>query len=330
MDGKSSEYEFAGEIREGFRLVKANGLFGFIDPAGKPLTGLLYQDAVDFNEGRAAVKLNNKWGFIDKNGIIAIPIIFSKVNMPFRNGKAEVVIEGKTIFIDDKGKCIDSDTHPCAGVVTTIAPLVSQELKTRTELIFKDKNEKWGMKDDKGQTIHPGIFDNMPQFISGVARVKQSDKWGFVKINGKLLTEIKYEDAGDFASGLAPVKYNKKWGYVDLNGKEVIPFIYEYASTFKDNKAKVTKDGKEFYINPQGGFEANNTGKKGGVIPDVKENLNEKLQEVKPSTPEKSTKPIKPAAKVKEKIETKKNNASQKLPPEIQQKMDYYQNNIKK
>lgn len=330
VDGKSSEYEFAGEIREGFRLVKANGLFGFIDPAGKPLTGLLYQDAVDFNEGRAAVKLNNKWGFIDKNGIIAIPIIFSKVNMPFRNGKAEVVIEGKTIFIDDKGKCIDSDTHPCAGVVTTIAPLVSQELKTRTELIFKDKNEKWGMKDDKGQTIHPGIFDNMPQFISGVARVKQSDKWGFVKINGKLLTEIKYEDAGDFASGLAPVKYNKKWGYVDLNGKEVIPFIYEYASTFKDNKAKVTKDGKEFYINPQGGFEANNTGKKGGVIPDVKENLNEKLQEVKPSTPEKSTKPIKPAAKVKEKIETKKNNASQKLPPEIQQKMDYYQNNIKK
>ncbi|MBX7242223.1 MAG: WG repeat-containing protein [Bacteroidia bacterium] len=323
-DGSKTQYDFAGEIREGYRLVKANGLFGFIDPAGKPLTGLLYQDAGEFNEGRAAVKLNNKWGFIDKNGLIVIPVIFSKVNTPFRNGKAEVVKDGKTIFIDEKGQCIDSDSNPCSGVITTIAPLVSQELKSRNDLIFKDNNEKWGMKDEKGNIIHKGIFDNMPQFIGGVARVKQGDKWGYIKINGKLLTGIKYQDAGDFASGLAPVKYDGKWGYVDLNGKEVIPFIYESASSFKDNKAKVTKDNKTFLINPQGGYEASDTGKKGGIIPDVKENIQQKIQ------PEKDPVPAKPAAKAKEKVSAKKNEVKQNLPPEIQKKMDYYQNNIKK
>lgn len=326
MANTEIKYEFVGEVKEGFRLVRASGLYGFIDMSGKPLTGLQYQEAIEFSGGRAGVKLNNKWGFIDNKGLIVIPVLYSRIIQPFMGGRAQVEKEGKSFFIDQTGNCLEVPGFSCEGASASPPVLVSQDLQRKSnQIVFKDVNEKWGLKDEKGNVLLRGTFDNIPRFVAGVARVKQGDKWGFLKLNGKLLTELKYDETGDFGSGLAPVKQKDKWGYIDLNGKEVIPLIYEAASSFKDNKALVTKESKNFYINPQGGLD---TGKKGGITPEIEESIPIKISE--PPVQEKQP-PTRPVEKVKAKIENRKNNAVKpKLPPEVQQKMDYYQTTPKK
>lgn len=76
------------------------GKFGFIDPEGRELTALVYDEAQDFCELRAAVgrqgKYYVKWGYIDAEGTERIPLnYFSAAG--FSDGRAVVsrIIGGK-------------------------------------------------------------------------------------------------------------------------------------------------------------------------------------------------------------------------------------------
>lgn len=257
------QYDFLGDLNDGLRLVRSNGLYGYINAKGDRITDIIYQEAMDFSEARAAVKLQDTWGFLDRNGLMVIPLKYEQVKISFKNGAAFVKQNGQFFYINPDGNCVDKPGYSCpqsnmqqqsqsqkGGAISL--PANMQE--TANEEAIFEKAGKWGLKDVNGKEIIPAKFENRPHFVAGVAKVKQNGKWSFIRKDGKALKiTTPYDEVGNFSFGLAPVKRNGKWGYIDLKGDEVIPLIYDQASEYVNRRATVVKDGKTIIINLQGG-----------------------------------------------------------------------------
>ena len=65
---------------------------------------IVYEDAeYYFCEDLVRVKLYDRWGYLDRNGDVVIPLIYDEAGN-FKDGKAEVVLDGERFFIDGKGQ----------------------------------------------------------------------------------------------------------------------------------------------------------------------------------------------------------------------------------
>ncbi|WP_113664306.1 WG repeat-containing protein [Pedobacter nanyangensis] len=86
------------------RVRASNGNYTFYDKTGKEAFSLnSYKSVYDFNDGMASVERNNLWGYIDKTGreVISPRYTYSSA---FKNGEAEVWLNGICIVIDKTGK----------------------------------------------------------------------------------------------------------------------------------------------------------------------------------------------------------------------------------
>lgn len=52
------------------------GKWGLIDPTGKEITPIKYDNISDFSEGRALVGISEKFGYIDTTGEEVVPVIY--------------------------------------------------------------------------------------------------------------------------------------------------------------------------------------------------------------------------------------------------------------
>ena len=52
--------------------------------------------------GRASQCVDGEWGYLDRNGDVAIPMIYDEAGN-FKDGRADVQIEGERFYIDIKG-----------------------------------------------------------------------------------------------------------------------------------------------------------------------------------------------------------------------------------
>jgi len=86
------------------------------------------------------------------------------------------------------------------------------------ELLAIREGEKWGFKDETGQTVIPARFDGVGSFAEGLARVKVAGKWGFIDTAGKMVIEPKFDQARFFCEGLAKVKLGSVWGMIEKSG----------------------------------------------------------------------------------------------------------------
>lgn len=81
--------------------------YGLIDKNGKEILHPKYRHMNDFSEELALVEdTNYKYGYIDKNGNEVIKTIFDKA-IDFKNGIADVMIDGKKEKIDKNGAIVD-------------------------------------------------------------------------------------------------------------------------------------------------------------------------------------------------------------------------------
>lgn len=112
------KYDWAGNFFEKRAKVSIGSKFGFIDAKGEEVIALAYDGVRNFKNEVAAVWKNRKWGFINVEGKEVIPFKYDRVE-DFRHTKykdrygnkkekilALVVLEGKTFYIDKKGKCV--------------------------------------------------------------------------------------------------------------------------------------------------------------------------------------------------------------------------------
>lgn len=117
-----------------------------------------------------------KYGYADKSGKIVIPYQYDYASH-FNKGKAEVSKDGRTFYIDIKGKEIDNDK------LSDSAELLNGSLSAGNEsgLIMVENNGKYGWKNEKGDIVIPIIFENaVDNFSDGLAWVILNGAVGFV------------------------------------------------------------------------------------------------------------------------------------------------------
>ncbi len=88
-----------------------------------------------------------------------------------------------------------------------------------------------------------------------VTRIEQNTyRSGFVDLNGMPITELIYDEVGYYDPEIKriPVSTNGRHGFLDDHANVVIPVVYDYAEVFDRGKAQVVRNGRTFYINPDG------------------------------------------------------------------------------
>ena len=106
-NGESLEdvFDYVGDFREGFTIVRLNGKYNFIDGDGRFLSQQWFDYVNDFREGFAIIGLNRKYNFIDRDGSILSQQWFDAANS-FREGFARVYLNRKWNFVDRNGRLL--------------------------------------------------------------------------------------------------------------------------------------------------------------------------------------------------------------------------------
>jgi len=242
---------------DGLAPFRSNGLYGFIDPHGKPVIPPKFKAVRGFSEGLAAV--GEGW---------------------FLSGRGEFVLDGPCRYIDRTGRVV-IDSPPglawpqdFAGGLARVAITGEKhnrlgylnkngELAIRTDYDFGGdfsdglasvaaEQAGIGFLDASGKLVIGLQFHGARDFSGGLAPVLKDGAWGYVDKNGRVAVGFRFEDARSFTEGLAPVFLNEKWGYIDPSGKMVIFPRFESVWNFSEGIAGVSVGGKLGYIDKTG------------------------------------------------------------------------------
>jgi|GEM_PF-4499478 len=194
-----------------FAIANANGL---------AVTDFQYDQIWPFTAGLAAVQKKGKWGFINARLRTIIPHEYDYVRS-FKKGKAQVVANTDTFYIDKEGYCIPQPNYPC--------PFTKQCLQVQgyQQVVKADTKHYWVKK--KGYFL---LLNAQYEIIIG--------------------HENNYTDAKPFGSGLAPVQKDGKYGYINLRNEIIIPFLFNKAEAFRGGKALVLEAKEKYYIDNKG------------------------------------------------------------------------------
>lgn len=83
---------------------KSNGLIGFINRYGNEVIKVKYVKAQDFHEVLVCLYDGTNYGFLDASGNVVIDFVYDWAAGGFENGKVRVQRNGRSFFIDKKGK----------------------------------------------------------------------------------------------------------------------------------------------------------------------------------------------------------------------------------
>lgn len=158
------------EESEGYRVIKRNGRYGFVDSKGRLRIANRYEDVGPFKEGFAAVKILGKWGFINLADNISVQPVYEQV-FPFRNGRALVKQKGLFGLIDTSGKLVLPVRYERIEV-----------LPTRNILIVA--NGQTGLADFSGTILVSPRFRSLTDTGNDFVVVEKAGKYGVVGYNG--------------------------------------------------------------------------------------------------------------------------------------------------
>lgn len=96
-------YPYA-HLTSGFILVFLDHKAGIIDKTGKVIIPLIYEDGGFFSEGLFGMRKAKLWGFVDEKGNTVIEFKYDYVNKHFKDGIAEVSLNGEIIKINKSGE----------------------------------------------------------------------------------------------------------------------------------------------------------------------------------------------------------------------------------
>ena len=95
--------------------------------------------------------------------------------------------------------------------------------------VFKEKLEKALSLAEKGDFSG---FDNIDDFVNGLAKVELNNKWNFIDTNGNLLSKQWFDYISYFENGFAKVMLNNKYNFIDVNcnllSKQWFYIVYDF------------------------------------------------------------------------------------------------------
>lgn len=106
----------------------------------------------------------------------------------------------------------------------------------------------------KGKTKpKPSKYEFQGPYCNGLARVKNAQKkWGFIDTTGGVVVPLKYNEVTNFVDGLATVRVGQKWGLIDTKGTVLRKPTFQSIGVFVNGVAKVLLEGEEYYMNTEG------------------------------------------------------------------------------
>jgi hypothetical protein len=155
---------------EGYRAIKKDGRYGFVDNKLRLRIANRYENVKPFSEGLAAARILGKWGFINKEDNIAIQPVYDDV-FSFMNGTAVVKKNNLYGLIDKKGK--------------VILPVRYESLAlTDGQRILIQQNGLKGLADNTGRIILNAKYHALQDLNNGFIIVSQNGKHGVVNAEG--------------------------------------------------------------------------------------------------------------------------------------------------
>ena len=217
--------------------VKFNGKWGYLDVKGDITIKPVFDDVSFFSEGFASVKVGDSWGFIDEEGRFIISPRFDDA-CTFSAGRAMVRKGGEYLLIDRRGEVVFryGDKTPIIHGSFLLAQEALQPARDANgnrsfidakgeevislEEIYLPTNDlengycnvktngRWGLMDNKGNTIIKPAFMNSIWFEEGIAEVEtENGKHGFIDMNGRFVIRPQFTGAKAFSDGLAGVRF---------------------------------------------------------------------------------------------------------------------------
>ncbi len=174
-----SNVERVFQSSEGFRGIKRDDKFGFIDERGRLRIANRYDDIDEFHEGLASFKLLGKWGFINTSDQIIINPNYEKAGH-FQRGHAVVSRNGKSGVIDKKGNTILAFQYDSIHVLTS-----------HKFLLFAGGQR--GLAEMNGSILIDARFDQLTELDNDLVLVGVDGKFGAVTTTGLNIIPITYE-----------------------------------------------------------------------------------------------------------------------------------------
>lgn len=171
--------DWTGPSSEGFRPVRRNGRYGFINEDGLLLIPNRYEDVMPFSEDRAGIKIRNKWGFIDRTDRIVIQPIYDRAQ-PFSGGISKVSQKNKWGLIDKNGKELVPVRFDSVQVLTSGRVLIQSE-------------GFYGLADMDGDILLHTKYESITDLNNGMVIVKQHGKYGVTDTRGVPVIPVNYD-----------------------------------------------------------------------------------------------------------------------------------------
>lgn len=171
--------EMIGEESEGYRAIKKNGQYGFVDSQGRLRIANRYEAVRPFHEGLAPMKIRGHWGFLNKEDKIAIQPVYDEVSF-FVNGFAYVSQKGMYGIIDKTGKQV----LPVRYEEATILPTGNVLIKL---------NGLMGLADATGKVLIQPRYHHVQDVGSGYTIVDRDGKFGVVTYQGLSTIPLMYD-----------------------------------------------------------------------------------------------------------------------------------------
>jgi hypothetical protein len=241
-------------------------------------------------------KEDGRWGYVNYKGRKKIETKFTNQPSLFYEGMALIPnIDGTYDFINrkgiDMGKSFKSATYFNDGVACAVEEdqypvIINKNMEVVAKLdsvekisqfseglaAFRNKKDKWGFMNTKGQIVIKPVYNNVGSFSEGLALVeKKTEEYdstknekktkitmGFINRNGDevIKPSNKFDNLSSFSEGLAAYSDGPTWGwgFINKKGKKVIRANTEWddITLFQNGYSSVKVDGYWGLINKRG------------------------------------------------------------------------------
>jgi hypothetical protein len=189
------ECEELGFFKDGLLNVRIKGKWGSVNRYGEVVIKPEFDEIIHWNEsGYRIVKINKKYGFIDKEGKLS-PSLFDEINWDeFSGSKPAIVRIGQKYgFVDDTGKVIVKIKYDAAErFMEKISGGDDSNVLGGVKL-----NGLWGVVDKKGKMVYKPQFEDVDidtSYSYEQLIVKKNGKWYWIDADGTLTAYEKNEE----------------------------------------------------------------------------------------------------------------------------------------
>lgn len=227
-------------------LISDPGKWGYLDKTGKLAIPMKFTHAENFSEGLAAIKDGERGAFIDH----AAKIVFSvplDVTLGFHEGLAGVLYKGSLAYYDRTGQKISPPLKYGPKSNSFSEGLVPVEMNGKTG--FMDRKGKIVIEpvfedaEDFSEGLAPVKVRSdettwCPREPSG-SRKGFTMKWGYIDKTGKIIVPPQFESAAPFSEGLAAINQCDEGIFIDKTGKKIVLGHFSYVSPFRDGLSRI-------------------------------------------------------------------------------------------